>query len=102
MIQCLVREIYCFGKIEFKVQALFLFFVDVGYAIAKGKISLESKKRSNGERLIASAHIVLVKLETVNVAVEIVFIVLPPFIKISIIEIELRRWDRVPSFIHFH
>ena len=73
--------------------------VDVRKPVHQLEPSLKAKLGDEAQCLIPSAHVELVQPQAIVNAFEIVVVVLPPFVEISVRELEDGGGERVPSLV---
>ena len=86
-------------KPEIDGQAVLLFFVDVRKAVGEIESTLESKLCNETQGLVPSPHVELIEAEAVVNAPEVVIVILPPLVEVSVGELEDGGWKCIPPFV---
>src|SRR5688572_19977772 len=84
VIYCTIGNTLVLNIVHCKNKTLLLFFVDVWNLIDEFKFSLKTKLSCQNQIFSAASHIVMASFYSIVYPVEIVVIILPPFIEIAI------------------
>jgi hypothetical protein len=90
VVKGLVGQVFSFVKSKLNGEPVLLFLVDVWKAVHEVKPALKSELCNHSQRLVTSAHIELVKPKAIVYALEVMVVVLPPLIEVTVGQFEDR------------